>query len=155
MRYTIDHPEMINSRRHQLGISLTELARMVGVSSDRILSYEQGRARQMDAPTLTTIAEVLDCDPTLFSSEYRDPDWHLSTAAINVNLIHDYLSRTNTSANQLALEARVNPSIVYGLTRKGRRSCRAISVMKLAKAMGVDPGERSPALAMYPPAEEG
>jgi hypothetical protein len=74
--------------------------------------------------------------------------------AVNVNVIHDYLVRTSTSANQLGLEAGINPSIVYGLTRSGRRSCRGISAMRLAQTMGVEPEKLSPALALYPPAED-
>jgi transcriptional regulator with XRE-family HTH domain len=58
MKYYVDHPEMINSVRNQLGMSVVDLARMTGVSSERIVSYEQARTRLIDVPTLTTMAET-------------------------------------------------------------------------------------------------
>jgi DNA-binding Xre family transcriptional regulator len=154
LRHEIDHPEMINSRRHQLGMTIVDTAEFVGIPYDKLANLEMGRTRTIETPVLESLSEALECSPKLFCSDYEERERHISRAYVNVHLLKEHLYETGKTANQLAVEAGVDHSVIYGFTRRGRRSCKAATAMKIARAMGVEPGLFSPALAMYPPVEE-
>jgi DNA-binding Xre family transcriptional regulator/DNA-binding XRE family transcriptional regulator len=154
LRHEIDHPEMINSRRNQLGMTIIDTAEFVGIAYDKLANYEMGRIRTIETPTLEVLGEVLECSPSLFCSAYEERERHVSSVYVNVHLLKEHLYETGKTANQLATEAGVHASVIYGFTRRGRRACKATTAMKIAKAMRVKPEMFSPALGMYPPVEE-
>lgn len=50
---------LINARRQEIGITLAELGRRVGLNRSTILRLEQGRTSQPGPDTLTKLASVL------------------------------------------------------------------------------------------------
>ena len=54
--------DRIRLRRHQLGMSVRELAQRVGVSHGTVSKWERGQTNGVSDPNLKKLAKVLDCN---------------------------------------------------------------------------------------------
>lgn len=63
--------EKIKARRKELGLTTTDLGRMIGVQNSAITKYEKGRI-ELKASQIKAIADALQTSPVLLLSDYEE-----------------------------------------------------------------------------------
>jgi plasmid maintenance system antidote protein VapI len=132
-------------------MSLEDTARISHISYDTLKDMESGRLQTISANDLYSLEDTLDISGDKVCYDYftREPDARLTLVHVHVEILRDFLMRTGMNPNQLATRADVAPQIVYAFVKRGKRACKAITAVKLARAMSVRPEEFCPAFALY------
>lgn len=67
----------IEMRRKEKGLTLKELAEIVGVASSTILRYENGEIKKIKLPVIESIAKALGVDPAWLVLKSNNPDIYI------------------------------------------------------------------------------
>ena len=65
--------QRMRMRRHELGLTLQDVARELGVQNSTILRYEKGQVRKIKLPVIESIASALQVSPAWLIGKSDDP----------------------------------------------------------------------------------
>jgi DNA-binding Xre family transcriptional regulator len=151
MKFTLDNPEELKSRRCQLGMTVKDVANISRVDYKKLIDMERAKYKKIDAPMLEAVCYALKLHPMQVSSDYEPPaSPRVTHVAVNGRMIADYLETMDMNAFELANKAGISHGFVYGPAAYDSQTLPAEAARKLAHAMGMRGQELAPALGVWP-----
>ena len=94
--------DLIRDRRIELGKSLDDIAKVVGVSHTTILRWENGEIRDIKRAKLVALADALETEPAYLMGWQEDPTPSVSTKKKQLNKMVDEMTE-DEAATALAV----------------------------------------------------
>ena len=97
--------DLIRDRRIELGKSLDDIAKVVGVSHTTILRWENGEIRDIKRAKLVALADALETEPAYLMGWQEDPTPSVSTKKKQLNKMVDEMTEDEAATALAVLRA--------------------------------------------------
>ena len=147
--------KVLRDAREELGYSREMLARSAQLSQQTIaeMEHEPEYGPSLDR-TVESLARALGMKPEELAPSHIPPVPHQPSVRYDKELLKNLRSERGLSHYELARRARLSEFASRDLEKRERPTARLATLYKIARALGLKPGDLAPSLR-FPPAVGG